>query len=81
MAGIIGVVAASFVALAAGKLGYDWTKGAAELGLATLAFVIGMFLPTLAAVDGEVGFAVAGAVFTSLGAYLLFRAATKTAAG
>lgn len=81
MAGVIGVVAASFVVLVAGKLGHDWTRGAAELGLATLAFVIGMFLPTLAAVEGEVGFAIAGAVFSSLGAYLLYRGATKAAAG
>ena len=75
--GIIGIVGACFVGLTARKLGHEVAKGVADLGLSTLAFTLGMVAPTLAAIQGEAGFLVFGAILSATGAFLLYRGTMK----
>jgi hypothetical protein len=78
--GLIGIVAACFIALTAGKLGHDWRQGADDLKLASVAFVLSMILPSFSAIEGEPGFMIAGMVVGAFGAYRLYCGAVKTVA-
>ena len=77
--GMIGIVASVFVALCAKRLGHEVAPAKRDLLFAMTLFGASMILPALGAIDGEVGFVIAGSILAAAGAVLLSKAAISMA--